>query len=79
MGENCRLILILMNKKILFLLPMLVTLGLTACGANDSIQADGRSVDETWRKTVTSSDILPPLIEVGASCSRILTNPVSAS
>jgi len=25
------------------------------------------------------SDILPPLIEVGASCSRILANPVSAS
>jgi len=43
-----------MNKKLLFLLPILVTLGLTACGANESIQADARSVDETWRKNVAS-------------------------
>lgn len=30
---------------------------------------------EIYYKSYKGSDILPPLIEVGASCSRILTNP----
>jgi len=33
---------------------MLATIGLTACGSSNDIQADARHVDESWRKNVTS-------------------------